>query len=413
VPPSTLVGKRVLIVDDNTINRQILVQYAHRWQMLSMPVASGVEALALLQAGEPFDLAILDMQMPQMDGLMLANHIRQQPPYQHLPLILLTSLGRSDHLLPTDHQNFSAFLHKPIKAAQLHKVLTDILTTPSLVYPQSTMVNLRGNSNAECLITASKQDHLLRILLAEDHPVNQKIALLMLERLGYRADVAGNGLEVLDALHRQTYDVVLLDVQMPEMDGMEAARRICQEWLPQNRPRLIAMTANAMLGDRENCLDAGMDHYISKPVRREALAQVLSQCQALPTQEITQPFALGNRSPVLDHAVLDTFRHVMGDDTGSIMVELIDCYLAETPKLLEQMRKAIAQQDFKDLQRIAHGLKSSSASLGAIHLSQLCQELELMSSPLAPGNVVPIFTHLELEYRKVEIALHHECLNQL
>lgn len=411
--PSTLVGKRVLIVDDNAINRQILVQYAHTWQMLPQAVDSGAEALALLQTGEPFDLAILDMQMPQMDGLALASHIHQQPHYQHLPLVLLTSIGRPDHLLSTDHQNFAAFLHKPIKAAQLHGILTDILMTPSPSLPQSIMVDAPGNKDAKPLISAPSQSHLLRILLAEDHLVNQKIALLMLERLGYRADVAGNGLEVLDALHRQTYDVVLLDVQMPEMDGLETACRICQQYIPQDRPQMIAMTANAMQGDREICLNAGMNHYISKPVRIEELAQVLSQCHPLPmpgSAEFTP--ALGDSSPVLDQTVLNAFRQAMGDDAGVVMVELINYYLTETPGLLKQMRGAIAQQDFQTLQRLAHGLKSSSASLGATRLSQLCQELELMLPPLTTERVVPILARLESEYQAVEIALHHECLNQ-
>jgi len=399
-----LAGQRLLIVDDNAVNRQILMQQAQSWQMLPQGVASGTEALALLHRGEPFDLAIVDMQMPHMDGLMLAIHLHRQAGYEHLPIVMLTSIGRPENLSLIDQHHFAAFLHKPIKSAQLCTVLANILTGQSPPPDSPTMLNSSQCNEVKWIATKSESSHPLRILLAEDHPVNQKIALLMLDRLGYRADVAGNGLEALDALHRQFYDVVLLDVQMPEMDGLETARRICQQWPAEKRPRLIAMTANAMQGDREICLNAGMDDYISKPVDMNELAQVLRQCRALPI--------VTSDSPVLDLSALEALRQAMGDDGGLVIAELIDYYLAETPSLLEQMRAAIAQQDFDTLQLVAHGLKSSSASLGAMRLSQLCQDLELMPLPLTPERVAPAFTRLESEYQEVETALHHERLKQ-
>lgn len=261
--------------------------------------------------------------------------------------------------------------------------------------------------------------HSLRILLAEDHPVNQKIALLMLQRLGYQADVAENGLEALEALQRQLYDVVLLDVQMPEMDGLEVARQICQQKQPHLRPYLIAMTANAMQGDRERCLQAGMDHYMSKPIKMQALGQILSQCPLLQLPA-TRP---GNTHPpeptpyspftgtppseheALDLAVLADFRQAMGDTGDDVIAELIRYYLIETPRLLQTLHAAMSQQDVKAVQRVAHGLKASSASLGAMTFSQCCGELETMALRASIEQIAVMVACLESEYTCVEAAL--------
>ncbi len=395
---NALAGRRVLIVDDSAINRQILMQRAHGWHMHPVAAASGAEALALLQQDKPFDLAILDMQMPAMDGLSLAAHIRALPRYAHLLLIMLTSMGKPEHMSPADQSRFAAFLNKPIKTAQLYTVLARALKEPLLL-------PLNQQTETQRLIPESKQS--LRILVAEDHLVNQKLALLMLTRLGYRADMVGNGLEVLQALTRQPYDVVLLDVQMPEMDGLEAARRICQSWLPPHRPYLVAMTANAMEGDRERCLDAGMDEYVSKPIRLQELAQVLSECRPLTASEISVPAAESTPelAATLDMLVLDELHKALEDDTGDVVSELIDFYLADTPPLLESMKTAMGQHDFEVVQRLAHGLKSSSASLGALQLSQLCRYLET-TDPLENAEAVAdALTRLDAEYHSVETAL--------
>ncbi|MEG5238347.1 PAS domain S-box protein [Microcoleus sp. AT9b-C3] len=252
---SELSGKRLLIVDDQPTNRQILTLQAESWGMQSLAAQSAVEALNWLESGETFDVAILDMQMPQMDGLTLASAIHQHPKCHCLPLVLLTSMGYPEASSSALSTHFAAFLSKPIKQSQLYQILIHVLQAQPKKVQQQLPISVQDDMKlAERLP--------LRILLAEDHLVNQKVALLLLERIGYRADVAANGLEVLEALHRQPYDVVLMDVQMPEMDGLEASRRICQEWPAHTRPRIIAMTANAMQGDRQVCLDAGMNDYI-------------------------------------------------------------------------------------------------------------------------------------------------------
>ncbi|MGG6242071.1 response regulator [Nodosilinea sp. AN01ver1] len=402
--PASLAGRQVLIVDDSAINRQILSQYAHRWQMRSVAAASGTEALALLQQNPCFDLAILDMQMPVMDGLMLAAHIQALPGSAQLPLVMLTSMGKPEHLTQPDQSRLAAFLNKPIKPTQLYATLTHL-------FQEQPPSKLQSCSNPkESLESATKQ--ALRILLAEDHLVNQKLALLMLQRLGYRADVVGNGLEVLEALQRQPYDVVLLDVQMPEMDGLEAARRIHQTYAPQTRPHLIAMTANAMQGDREKCLSAGMHDYISKPIRLEALAQVLSQCR--PLQPFSELSASDETAPeptiapaavTFDPLVLARLRKAMGDDTGETIAELIDFYLADTPILLKSIKTAVLQQDLNELQRLAHGLKSSSASLGVMRLSQLCRQLEELAPSGNFKKAAAVLEDVDAEYHTVEMAI--------
>ncbi len=263
---ASLKGKRVLIVDDNQTNRQILEHQTRRWGMDPHVVASGQEALQRL-AQEQYDLAILDVQMPEMDGIELASRIRKQLP-EKPPLIMLTSLDQSDVLQEMRQKGVAAVLTKPVKRDQLFDTLTKVVeqqSTPS--DPAVSTPTFRHMA-----------DELpLRILLAEDNLVNQKVAVRMLERLGYRVDVVANGLEAVDAFTRRDYDVVFMDVQMPEMDGLEATRWIRRKLPPERQPYVIAMTANAMEGDRDLCLNAGMDDYVSKPVRVDELVQALQR----------------------------------------------------------------------------------------------------------------------------------------
>jgi CheY-like chemotaxis protein len=215
--------------------------------------------------------------MPNMDGMMLAREIRAFRSAQILPLVMFTSLGRRE--MDLDTVNFSAFLSKPIKPSQLFDTLAAIFgdTSPGLrgVDGHSAVQNQTSVKPQTDMEMGIK--HPLRILLAEDNPVNQKLALRILQQMGYRANVAANGLEALEAVAGQMYDVVLMDVQMPEMDGLEASRQICARWSREARPRIIAMTANAMQGDRETCISAGMDDYITKPIRVNELVESLEK----------------------------------------------------------------------------------------------------------------------------------------
>ena len=259
-----LAGLRVLIVDDNATNRRVLGLQMGKWGMVPHDTETPETALGWVEAGEPFDLAILDMHMPGMDGVELARRVHASRPA--LPLVLFSSLGRRE--VGGAESLFSAFLAKPVRQSQLFDTLVTLVEhrpAPTRAAP--------GRPQTDPGMAAR---HPLRILLAEDNVVNQKLALRFLEQMGYRADVASNGLEAVESVERQAYDVVLMDVQMPEMDGLEASRRICSRWKPGARPRIVAMTANAMQGDREMCLAAGMDDYLTKPIRVERLVEALN-----------------------------------------------------------------------------------------------------------------------------------------
>jgi CheY-like chemotaxis protein len=263
---SYLAGKRVLIVDDNATNRRILSLQTEKWGMMPRETEHPREAFQWIEDGQAFDLAILDLQMPEMDGIMLTREIRKLRDENSLPVILLTSLGRRE--IGAEDLEFAAYLTKPLKPSALYDALASIFLGS---------VSVPNVASARPVIDAELgRRHPLRILLAEDNAVNQKLALRILEQMGYRADVASNGLEAVESIERQTYDVILMDVQMPEMDGLEATRQIIAKW-PTNHPRIIGLTANALEGDREKCIEAGMQDYISKPIRVEELVSALER----------------------------------------------------------------------------------------------------------------------------------------
>ena len=220
---------------------------------------------------------------------------------------------------------------------------------------------------------------MLKVLLAEDNEVNRSVALRMLERLGYTADVAVNGREVLERLERSAYDVVLMDVQMPEMDGLEASRAICRRWPESRRPRIIAMTAEAMEGDRETCIAAGMDDYIAKPVDLALLRRALDACRPLATRRPVAEAASvpSANSESLDRSVLHELREQLGD--AESVHKVVTTFLHSTPGLLAALREAAGKGDATEVRRAAHALKSSSAMLGARALSRACEELERLS----------------------------------
>jgi signal transduction histidine kinase/DNA-binding response OmpR family regulator len=258
-------GKRILIVDDNETNRRILSLQTESWGMVPVTFSDPHAALAALKNGAAYDLAILDMHMPQMDGITLSKEIRQNG--HRLPLIMLTSLGWRD---PGETINFTAFLTKPVKQSGLYNAIVNVLSLQD--------EGLKGTAATEATFdTSFAARHPLKILLAEDNLVNQKLAIRILERMGYHVEVAVNGLEVLAAVERQPYDLILMDVQMPEMDGLEATRLIRQKLASDAQPRIVAMTANAMQGDREMCLAAGMDDYVSKPIQVKELVSALER----------------------------------------------------------------------------------------------------------------------------------------
>ncbi|HEX6953193.1 MAG TPA: GAF domain-containing protein [Gaiellaceae bacterium] len=374
-----LSGKRILVVDDNATNREIVTRHALSWGMEPVSVELPSEALALVESGEPFDVAVLDMMMPVMDGLALAGEIRARRSAEELPLLLLTSLGR----LPQAESGsvFSAQLAKPFKASQLYNTLLRLLTPGA-----------PAQEEVEPVTDGKRARSALRILLAEDNAMNQKVALRLLEQLGYRADVANNGLEAIAALERQPYDVVLMDVQMPELDGLDATRRICEQWPEETRPHIIAMTANALPEDREACFAAGMNDYVAKPIRAEELVAALKRARPRG----------GNGEIELDAAALGSLRDLGGDE---FLGEVIDAFLADAPDLIATLRRSLAEQGTEELRRAAHTLKSNGATLGAEDFAELCRTLEQHAKDGELEGAGELVDRIEQEYGPLRDAL--------
>ena len=365
-----LAGRRVLVVDDNATNQRILSGQVRSWGMTPTCAASGGEALSLIRDGASFDVALLDMQMPEMDGRRLAEALAERCP--RLPLVLCSSIGRQPDL---PKELFAACLTKPIKQAQLYRTLVQVLGNPSLA-------PVRASQKATPVPEPSEV--ALRILVAEDNPVNQKVALMLLKRLGYRADVAANGIEALQAVRQIPYDVVLMDVRMPEMDGLEATRRIVAEWPDeQNRPCVVALTADVTRSKQEECKAAGMKGFLTKPVDRDQLAYVIEQCvKRKAAQAASQRQAATSVPPQssvdkkTSAPVLPRLKEMVGDDNPDLLLELLASYLEDLPAYLEQMASALASGDIKTVGAVAHTLKSSSALMDAHKLSDLCRDLE-------------------------------------
>jgi CheY-like chemotaxis protein len=348
-----LSGRRVLIVDDNATNRHILVKQTESWGMLAAQTEAPAEAIEWIGRGDPFDVAILDMQMPGMDGLALAEAIRGHRDRETLPLVMLTSLGRTE----ATSDAFAAFLTKPIKPSQLHDALMGIFGGA-----------IESGQPAEATGDRLAARLPLRILIAEDNAVNQQLVLLMLQKLGYRADVAANGAEALEALERQPYDAVLMDVEMPEMDGLEATRRIHGRWPRERRPHIVAVTANAMEGERELCIQAGMDDYLTKPIRLEDLSGAL-------TRVVRRPDVPHAAAPVDPEVIRKLVTSFGAQGPGSVSA-LIDTFLDHIPEQMSSLSSAMDRGAFDEVRREAHTLKSNAASFGARRLEGLSRELE-------------------------------------
>ncbi len=418
-----LTNKRVLIVDDNATNRRILTLQTESWQMRPHSTGDPTEALSWVEQGDPFDVAVLDMQMPDMDGLMLAEAIRRTRDAKALPLAILTSMGDPVEKADMERLGLATSVMKPIKPSQLFNVLTNIFSEqPVHVVP--------GGASASAKLDAKlAQQRPMHILIAEDNPTNQMLVLRMLERLGYKADVATDGLEVLAALERRHYDVVLMDVQMPEMDGLEATRRIrVQEAETTQSPvHIVAMTANAMQGDREMCIAAGMNDYVSKPIRVDALVDALNQVpisfddQHTPYQKheeppqavrVTSNEALAAKpepesdagQAVLDADTLADLFEITGEDFD-FFAQLLDSYLTTSATLMADLRKSLDNGDATDVRMAAHTLKSGSADVGALILSQACGELEAMGRNDELDGAEDLLLQIETMYPRVRSAL--------
>jgi len=369
VEAANIQGMPVLVVDDNATNRLILEEMLTHWQMKPALAESGPVALeALLQAarsGEPFPLVLIDVQMPGMDGYTLAERIRQHPEIAGATLLVLTSSSQTGESTRRQELGINACLSKPIKQADLWKAIMQVLGMP-----------LSADARMERLPERALQEmRRLRVLLAEDNLVNQKLAVRLLERRGHQVVVANNGREALDRLQRQPFDVVLMDVQMPEMDGFEATTAIRREEEKTGRHiPIIAMTAYAMKGDRERCLAVGMDRYISKPVRAKELFESIEGVPATSVEPSSPAPVPGAADGIFDEA--EALSRVGND--RQLLGELAEVFLSESPRLLDAIRTAITNGDAYKLRIAAHSLKGAIDNFAAQAAYEAALRLEML-----------------------------------
>ncbi len=395
-PPSPLTGLRLLVVDANATSREMLRYQTATWGITVDEAANAIAALQMLTdavaMGQPYDLAILDLQMLNIDGKMLGQSIKANPALSALPLITLTSLKHRDpqQLL---EQGFSAYLVKPVRQSRLFDCLMSIMNQPgdiAVTHRTNPSPRTSVDPSASTPDRAMGQPGKLKILLAEDSAVNQKVVLHQLKSLGCAADVVANGQEVLDLMARIHYDIVLMDCQMPIMDGYEATRAIRRLEALNQHTVIMAITANAMTEDHDRCLAAGMDDYLTKPVRKEELAAKLAHwSQVLQENEQADNDAL----PLAAHAPLVRMPGDSGQEkptelidwqylqqvsagNNAFEIEVLQVLLSAVPERLQTLESAIAVHDFAQMEQAAHYIKGATASLGVRSIEKLAGRLE-------------------------------------
>ncbi|MEO6939303.1 MAG: response regulator [Candidatus Kapaibacterium sp.] len=363
-----LEGIRVLIVDDNATNRKLLHHQLLSWKMRDESVNGGEQALEALReaalAAKPFQLAVLDMQMPEMDGLMLAKAIKSDPLIRNVQLVLMTSLSRRGDDASYYRLGIEAYLTKPVKQSQLFDALATVMSKRDHDMPET---------HQPSTAPVKYQDQI--ILIAEDNTVNGMVAQRQLAKLGFTTDIVTNGLEVLDAIAKKSYALILMDWHMPVMDGFEATAAIRRRESPGKRIPIVAMTANAMSGDRDRCLAAGMDDYISKPVRPQELSEILNRWIAV----AVKPDVMGLSSvipPSLDPRIIKDLLELQTPEEPFFLRDLVSDFLIAVPARLETLEAACIKNDLKSAMQITHAIRGSYASLGARDMGAMLNTFE-------------------------------------
>ena len=421
---ATLKGLRVLVVDDNPSARKALERKLKSWQMQPEAARCGKEALEKLRSAanddSAYQLAILDQRMPGMDGITLARSIKADPAISMTRLLMFSALREDDNPSHWQEAGIEAYLTKPTRLTELLETIAKLMPTPVSKLTQTVTTEF---VNTETDIVKKLNGNLL---LAEDNPVNQTVAVEMLEQLGCAVEVVETGHEVLAALSDKRFDLVLMDCQMPELDGFaatQAIRRREREANESSHVPIIALTANAMAGDRDQCLAVGMDDFLSKPFTQEQLQAMLARwlpvrpssgdLKLSATHDILELLATtrenGTRASVLDQSMLDNIRALQRPGKPDILLKVFDHYLESTPHLLQTLREAIARTDSQGTRMAAHSLKSSSANLGAAALSELCKTLENIARERQLENAEALLSEIETEYVQVvrELEVHN------
>ena len=411
VPRAGLRDLRVLIVDDHETNRRILQKQISSWGMKDGMAENGPEALELLRAaverGEAYDLAVLDMQMPDMDGIQLARAISADPAISSTRLVLLTSIGMNINETAR-MAGVEIVLNKPVRQSQLHDALATMLGAPteSQARPSREGARLAPHATPAAEGQASRG----HVLLVEDYPVNQMVAIRMLERSGYRVDAVENGREAVEALSNIPYGAVLMDVQMPEMDGYEATAEIRRREGSGHHIPIIAMTADAMQGDRERALAAGMDDYIAKPVKHEELDAVLERWIPQPEQDPLEHRSDGDAganedAPALDLSVLESRRGPQRDRERDKLATIVGLFIDDVPLRLDEMRQAVERGEAQKVEETAHMLKGGSGYMGAGQMAKICAGIQGLGASGELSRAPELLDELEAEFKRIRPAL--------
>ena len=406
-------GRSVLLVDDNATNLQILTKQIEAWGMLASATRSPETALDWVKQGREFDLVITDMNMPEIDGVMLAKGIQENASNDTVPIILLSSLGGLG-ATEGDRPIFSATLSKPVKPSSLLNSILSALQSDRVRVAQTV------DPKDDAFDRGMAERLPLRILAVDDHPTNVKLILLILERLGYAADIANNGREALEALNKAEYDLVLMDIEMPEMDGIAATQAIRTKW-GTDKPKIIAMTANAITGDRDRYLAQGMNEYVSKPIAVPALQAAIENCfdgssvaeMPAPTEADTREQAvadIGDKQKTFDPSALHTLSELVGDDREALGA-ITDSFFEESPRLIEDLKKAADDGDAVLARRASHTLKSSARDFGAMRLAEICEEIEGRASDGDIQGLGDCLAEIRNEFADASTAIRsHELL---
>jgi CheY-like chemotaxis protein len=395
-------GLPVLVVDDNETNRRVLSGFLRMWKMRPKAVDSGPAAIAELRCsvtnGEPYPLMLVDQMMPEMDGFALVEELQKEPGLAPSTIMMLTSADRQADAARCRNLRIAAYLVKPVHADELQIAIMAALSGAIRDARSSRPPQKRSEEPTQ----AAAAQRPLRILLAEDNPVNQRVALYLLQKAGHSALAVGNGKEALEALQRETFDLALMDIQMPEMDGLEATGAIRAEEARTGRHLpIIAMTAHAIKGDRERCLEAGMDDYVSKPIQAAALLRAIDSI-SLDTPLAPQPETdTAAKDCVFDHA--SALDRMNGDE--EVLSEIISLFLGDVPCQLDKIRQAIGQRDAKSLHAAAHSLKGAAGCLGGRQAATAAFRLEEMGEQADFSQAAEAFATLEREIQRLADAI--------
>jgi len=393
-----LTGKRALLAEDNATNRSALSETLKSWGIVVLPGTGRDEALTLLDAEQRVDVVIVDKSLAGPSPSEFIHAARGRRAGRAAAFVLMVSGQGKPADLP---EGLVEVVSKPVRTDKLHEVLVRRFTPLR-------QRDGAGRPKALTFDPTMASSRPLRILVAEDNAMNQRVAVLFFNRMGYRVDIAASGTEVLAALSRQAYDVIFMDVQMPEMDGLEATQRIREDLPRETQPRIIAMTANAMVEDRAKCLSAGMDDYVSKPLRVEELTRALNGCQIV---EATRraPSSIRMRSYALDRAALDRLFELEAASGEGVVAELVDGFASETSASLKRMQSMLSGGDRESLGRTAHGLKSSSAMMGAALVSRAAAAIEAACREGAKTEDLDVMlSALDVEFKRVTPLLQAE-----